>query len=98
MVINNLGSITQSLGAPADSQDVYVTMLSVANCLGRQGFGYASDALSHRLTRPGWIAVSMFGMAASTLLLTVSTLPMLYLAAASTGLFYGVRAGGGGKA
>ena len=49
--------------AAADSQDVYVTILSVANCAGRQIFGFASDELSHRLTRPAWVAVCVFGIA-----------------------------------
>lgn len=52
-------------------------------------FGFASDALAHRATRPTWVAVCVFGIAGTCGLLAIADLRLLYLAAATAGFFYG---------
>jgi MFS family permease len=91
VTINNLGNLVQSLGAATDGQDVYVSLLSVANCGGRIFYGWVSDSLAHRLTRPWWLALLVAQMAASQALLAFSSLGggALYLGVMATGFTYG---------
>ncbi|KAJ8604333.1 hypothetical protein CTAYLR_002505 [Chrysophaeum taylorii] len=57
--INNLGQIMSARGAATGTQDVAVTMVSVANCLGRLAAGRLSDALSRRgLPRTGLLVLT----------------------------------------
>jgi hypothetical protein len=88
-VINNLGSIAKALGAGNDGQDVYVTVLSISNCLGRATFGFLSDALAHRLSRPGWFTVIVVLMGIAQTVLVFADLSVLYAGVALAGFAYG---------
>lgn len=91
VTINNLGNLVQSLGAPPDGQDVYVSLLSVANCGGRIFYGWVSDRLAARLSRPWWLALLVAQMAGAQALLAFSSLGggALYLGVLATGFTYG---------
>lgn len=89
MTINNLGQLVQSLGGASDSQDIYISLLSVANCGGRIFYGWASDRYASRLARPGWLAVLVANMAGAMALFAVVDLNSLYAACLWAGFTYG---------
>ncbi|RYE99318.1 MAG: hypothetical protein EOO41_01210 [Methanobacteriota archaeon] len=84
-LINNLGSMTQALGAQRDDQDVYVNLLSIFNCLGRLCTGSASDALLPRFPRPIWLAGCCALLAVGMAMVAVGNLDLLYPAVMCAG-------------
>lgn len=62
-VINNVASLGESLGGGQPTQDLLVTLTSIANCVGRMAGGAASDGLARWLHRPGWLACNVALMA-----------------------------------
>lgn len=89
VVINNLGSLVGALTTTNDAQDVYVSLLSVANCGGRIFFGWASDRFAARLSRPWWLAILLGLMAITTAGLAFTGLEALYILAPMAGFAYG---------
>jgi MFS family permease len=89
VIINNLGSIVQSLGAPQDGQDVYVSLLSISNMAGRMLFGYISDLFASRLRRPWFLLVCVASMGLCCVLLSMTSLNLLYLGVIWAGVSYG---------
>jgi len=89
MVINNIGTVSQSLGGDASSENNLVIVLSVANFSGRFIFGSLSDFFSQKLSRGFFVMVTSFVMACTHLYLTFATQAMLYGGVILTGLGYG---------
>lgn len=69
-VINNVGSLAQSLSCVGSGQclseecgeatgTLLVTLSSIANCTGRMAGGVASDGLKAHLHRPGFVAATL---------------------------------------
>lgn len=46
------GQIVQSLGGSADGHDVFVSLFSIMNALGRLSFGFVPELLMHRFHTP----------------------------------------------
>lgn len=90
VTINNLGQITKALGADADGADVYVMLLSIANCLGRMIIGAISDGTARYISRPVWLAFAVASMGGSQLLSAYADLNSLYFAVVWTGASYGM--------
>jgi len=90
-LINNLGALTRSLGASKDGQDVFVILLSVANCLGRLLVGLLSDKLARRVPRPVFFLGSVLAMAAAQLVLAFADLSngLLFVGVLLAGAAYG---------
>lgn len=90
VVINNLGQITKALGASADGADVYVMLLSIANCLGRLVIGAISDGTARHISRPAWLAIAVASMGGSQVLASFADLNSLYAVVVWTGASYGM--------
>lgn len=90
VTINNLGQITKALGADADGADVYVMLLSIANCLGRMIIGAISDGTARYISRPMWLAFAVASMGGAQLLSAYADLNSLYFAVVWTGASYGM--------
>jgi hypothetical protein len=88
-LINQVGSMAKSLAAPGDEQDLDVTLLAVANCLGRMLFGAASEATAHRLSRAAWLVAACASMVGAMALAAAATTATLPLATAWAGFSYG---------
>jgi len=89
VIINNLGSLAQALGAPPNGQDLAVILLSASNCVGRMAFGALSDAYAARVSRPVWLVVGASSMAGAMALAAFAPLGALPFAAAWAGFSFG---------
>jgi len=90
MLINNLGQIATIVRLSNDNKEVYVSIVSVSNCIGRILAGVVSDELKKR----GYRRSSVFGVAVllmsfSMLTLSVSTPSTFFIAAISCGMVFG---------
>jgi len=88
-VINNLGSMVQSLGGQPNSQLVYVVLFSTFNCKGRLLAGWASDQSAARLTRPEWLVAALCSSVGAMVLVAFADLTWLLVGAAWAGLSFG---------
>ncbi len=81
LVINNMGQIVLSLGGSSQGQAVFVSLLSVCNCLGRMLSGYIGDRLckNYHIPRPAVFVAATVMSAAGFFLLLVSDLSVLYI-------------------
>ena len=92
VIINNITQQVQSLmdGTYVDGDEaVFVTILSVSNCIGRLMWGFLSDRYP-RVTRAGWwtcVALSMTG--AMFVTAAASEVTIMYLCCAWSGISYG---------
>eukprot|EP01112_Ceratiomyxa_fruticulosa_P009731 TRINITY_DN2550_c0_g4_i1.p1 TRINITY_DN2550_c0_g4~~TRINITY_DN2550_c0_g4_i1.p1 ORF type:complete len:477 (+),score=79.72 TRINITY_DN2550_c0_g4_i1:191-1621(+) len=89
MVINNVGTISQSLGGDPTTENNLVIVLSIANFLGRFIFGSLSDLFSKKLSRGFFVMGASLVIASAHLYLTFATQEMLYGGVILTGLGYG---------
>jgi hypothetical protein len=88
-VINNVSSLTQSLGGSQTTGDLLVTLTSIANCAGRMVGGIMSDTFAKRLHRPGWLVVDLVLMTIAQVALAVSPLQYVYPGILLSGFCYG---------
>jgi Nodulin-like/Major Facilitator Superfamily len=88
-IINNLGTLVQSLGGESNQQDVYVSLVSFSNMVGRLLFGFLSDFSSPRLRRPWFLLVCVTSMGLCCILLAFANLNLLYLGVIWAGVSYG---------
>jgi hypothetical protein len=51
MVVANIGMLILSLGKPESAQDIYVTIFSICNAVGRFGVGVSGDLLAKVVNR-----------------------------------------------
>lgn len=89
MMINNVSQIAQALGAAPNGQDVYVTIISVANCFGRLFVGTFSDLFAAKLSRPMFFIIMLATLLLGLVIITVSDLSLLYLGCIFTAAAYG---------
>lgn len=89
MVINNIGQVVPSLKGSKSMAAEYVTLLSVANCLGRLFSGFLSDNVSKHVSRPILLAAACACMSVAHLILMIGQLQLLALGVVVTGLSYG---------
>ena len=88
-IINNLGTLVQSLGGESNQQDVYVSLVSFSNMIGRLSLGVLSDFSSPRLRRPWFLLVCVTSMGLCCILLAFANLNLLYLGVIWAGVSYG---------
>lgn len=88
-VINNVSSLTQSLGGSQSVGDLLVTLTSIANCVGRMVGGILSDSFAKRLHRPGWLAINIALMTVAQIALALSPLQFIYPGVLLSGFCYG---------
>ncbi|KAA0150031.1 hypothetical protein FNF29_00481 [Cafeteria roenbergensis] len=86
-LINNISQLAKAIGAGTPA--VYVAMLGVGNAFGRMAFGAASDAFRARLTRPGWLTISVSMMAVGMLITAFADPGALYFSVILCGFAYG---------
>ena len=89
--INNISQISQSLGGAKSSAALYVSILSVANAVGRMSAGFLSDRYASTvLSRPMFFVVSLFLMfLGQGSLALVPSLNWLYVGCLIIGMSYG---------
>jgi MFS family permease len=75
--------------AVADPQDVYVTMLSVANCLGRLIAGVLSDMYRERFPTSQFMLLTAVIMAAGHFINIVADLNAMFISVFLVGISYG---------
>ncbi|KAJ1458645.1 major facilitator superfamily domain-containing protein [Pelagophyceae sp. CCMP2097] len=92
LVINNLAQIMSARGASTATQKVAVSLVSVANCLGRLLTGRLADAVVKRhLPRPVLLAVAnLGGCAAMALMYASEGVGAAFCGILIAGLFYGM--------
>lgn len=89
MIINNIAQLVESLGGNDGEQVVYVSLLSIANSLGRLIIGSVSDVYKEKINRPLFLVFAVLGMALSNFLMAFADLTLLYVSAPLMGFFYG---------
>lgn len=88
--INNISQISQSLGGAKSSAALYVSILSVANAVGRMSAGFLSDRYASTVPRPMFFVVSLFLMfLGQGSLALVPSLDWLYVGCLIIGMSYG---------
>ncbi|KAK4845709.1 hypothetical protein QYF36_008217 [Acer negundo] len=90
-IIDNLGQICESLGY--ESTNVYVSMISIFNFLGRVGGGYFSEAIVRKFAypRPVAMAVVQVIMAFALLYYALGWPGQIYVVTIVIGLCYGAH-------
>jgi MFS family permease len=71
-VINNVANIAPAMRGAANSQDMFLVALSVANCIGRMGLGFLPDITSKRMFRPMWLAVVLASMGGAMAVMAIA--------------------------
>lgn len=89
VVLNNIGQMVKSIGGTPITTTVLVSLISVANCLGRISLGVVSDALYERVPRQVFVASNLLLMLAAQLLISAGTMPTLCSGAVLAGFSYG---------
>jgi hypothetical protein len=89
-LINNVSQISLAAGGKRGDEDVYVTLISVSNCLGRLVFGAASDVLLKRgIQRPYLFAFACLLMVVVHLFLMTNSKAGIYFACIFGSACYG---------
>ncbi|CAK0850981.1 unnamed protein product [Prorocentrum cordatum] len=81
--------MVDALGGGESMRAILVSLVSVANCLGRVLFGVAPDALAVGAPRALFLAANLVLMGCAQLLLSLGSLPSLVAGAALAGFSYG---------
>lgn len=89
VVLNNAGQMVGSLEGSQETNTILVSLMSVANCFGRIAYGVVPDVLSHRLSRPFFIAVNMVLLISGQLLLACASIETLFIGGMVAGFSYG---------
>jgi len=89
MLINNVGQVVESLGGTHDSQDVYVSIISVCSCSGRLIAGALGHFSEGRVARPWLYLGFVVSMTLGNVFLAFSDLNMLFVGCVVVGLSFG---------
>eukprot|EP00736_Rhodelphis_marinus_P004573 Rmarinus@m.26646 len=93
VIVNNLDQMISAFHeveeTPSSIRAQLVTIFGLANFLGRLGMGALSDALIHRITRPGILFFDMCLMVVPMSLLTLGDPAVLALSVALAGVSFG---------
>ncbi|KHN23980.1 protein NUCLEAR FUSION DEFECTIVE 4-like [Glycine soja] len=90
-IINNMGQICQSLGD--NNVNVYVSVISISNFLGRVGGGYFSEVIVRNFGYPrlAALAVIQAGMSLGLCYYVLGLVGQVYVVAISNGFGYGAH-------
>ncbi|XP_027365335.1 protein NUCLEAR FUSION DEFECTIVE 4-like isoform X3 [Abrus precatorius] len=90
-VINNMGQICQSLGD--DNVNVYISVISISNFLGRVAGGYFSEVIVRNFAYPRIVALAVIQamMSLGLSYYALGLVGQIYVVAISTGFGYGAH-------
>eukprot|EP00891_Asterochloris_glomerata_P001572 jgi/Astpho2/1572/fgenesh1_pg.00026_%23_48_t len=91
--LNNLAQLVPSLGGAPNSQDVFVSLFSVCNCVGRLVLGYVPERLLHAYGTPRPIFMVALGLLSATVMAfnAYATLDELLPASILAGFAFGAH-------
>jgi MFS family permease len=89
MVSNNMAQIVQADGGGENDSGVFVSLFSIANCVGRMAVGLCSDLYKDTVTRPVFLVIASGTMSFAALLLAMTGLRTLYIGVFLVGSAHG---------
>jgi len=88
-LVGNITQMLEALGGKEGDQDVYVSIMSIANCLGRMFVGFFSDRYARTIPRPFFLVLSIALFSCSNFLLAFADRSALYAGCLLSGFAYG---------
>ncbi|KAJ1411200.1 hypothetical protein B484DRAFT_184302 [Ochromonadaceae sp. CCMP2298] len=91
LVINNIQAVAHAVGA--EPSTFFVSLVSLANSLGRVGLGVLADALAGKVARLQLLALTCLSMACTLMVLSLGEPALLFLSLLLVGAAFGAAFG-----